>query len=760
MGSHNFGEFPDETLNEDQSTLGTMSPGYDGSLNYTTLFNYKDPSQDLTALNLPSPLPDPMPFNIGSYSGLSPGVESSDDSDSDDVLKYIGQVLMEEDMKEKPCMFHVPLALQAAEKPFYDVLGKKYPPSPNQHPLIDHSVDSPDNQSCGTSTISDLSGSNCTSSSTNYIDAVAVADSSENTKASFVQSSLIESFSQSSTLPQWSFGSLGALGGTASQGSNSVISSRGFPMAMNVFSEQSMIQFQKGVEEASKFLPKNNNLVIDLESVTFPNEKEAAPMVVVKKEKDEHSPDSSRGSKIHYRDDEDFEDGRRSKQSAVSVEEAELSEMFDRVLLCNPMKHEAHCTIGLKSEKGTSLQAGQVQVQEGQKARAKKQGNNDNKKNKNVVDLRTLLIFCAQSAASDDRRTADELLKQIREHSSAAGDGSQRLAHYFANALEARLAGTGSQMYTALSSKRTTAADMIKAYQFFFRACPFLKISIIFANHMIIQRAEKASKLHVIDFGILYGFQWPLLIQRLSERPGGPPKLCITGIDLPQPGFRPTERVEATGLRLAKYCERFNVPFEYHAIAQKWETIKAEDLKIEDDEVVAVNCLFRFKNLLDETIVVDSPRNAVLGLIRRIKPDIFVHGVVNGSYNAPFFVTRFREALFHYSTVFDMFDANASREDPERLMFEKEFYGREIMNVVACEGTERVERPETYKQWQARNSRAGFRQLPLDQELVSKLRSKVQMHYPRDFVVDVDGHWTLQGWKGRIICAVSAWVPA
>jgi len=756
MGSHNFGEFHDDTLNEYQSTLGTMSPGYDGSLNYATLFNYKEPSQDLTSLDLPSPLPDPMSYNTSTYSGVSPGVESSDDSDSDDVLKYISQVLLEEDMKEKPCMFHDPLALQAAEKPLYDALGKKYPPSPNQHPLIDHFVDSPDDQSCGMSTISDLSGSNSTSSSTNSTDAVAVADSGESSKTSFARSPLVESFSQPSPFRQWSFGSLGGLHGTTSQGSNSVMSSPGFPMGMNIFSLESMIQFQKGVEEASKFLPKNNNLVIDLENITFPNETKEPPMMLVKKEKDEHSPDSLRGSKIHYRDDEDFEDGRSSKQSAFSVEEDELSEMFDRVLLCNPNKHESYCAMGLKFEKGTSLQAGQSQGQEGVKARAKKQGSNDKK---NMVDLRTLLILCAQSTASDDRRTADELLKQIREHSSAAGDGSQRLAHYFANALEARLAGTGPQIYTALSSKRTTAADMIKAYQFFFRACPFKKMSIIFANDMIKRTAEKASKLHVIDFGILYGFQWPILIQHLSERPGGPPKLCITGIDLPQPGFRPAERVEATGLRLAKYCERFNVQFEYHAIAQKWETIKIEDLKIENDEVVAVNCIFRFKNLLDETIVVDSPRNAVLDLIRRIKPDIFVHGVVNGSYNAPFFVTRFREALFHYSTVFDMFDANASQEDPERLMFEKEFYGREIMNVVACEGTERVERPETYKQWQARNSRAGFRQMPLDREILSKLRRKVQMHYPRDFVVDVDGHWTLQGWKGRIVCAISAWVP-
>lgn len=750
MGSQS-GDFSDTTLKGYPSAIGgAMSPGYDESLNYASLFNYKDPSQDLSLLNLPSPVPDPIPHN---FSSSSVGFESSDDSDSDDVLKYISQMLMEEDMEEKPCMFHDALALQAAEKPFYDALGEKYPPSPNQHPLIDHYVYSPDDHSLGPTSDFIASSSSCSPISTNSVDPVMVAESIENNNPSIVQTqtSLVESYSQPSSLSPWSFGSSSALDGTPSN--RSTVSNVGLPMGINIFSDrESIIQFQKGVEEASKFLPKNSNLVIDLENITFPNETKETTPLVVKKEKDEHSPDGSKGRKIHSReDDKDFEEGRSSKHSAISMEEAELSDMFDRVLLCPPMKHEAHCTMGLDSDKGASLS----EIPEDHKGRSRKPSNN-----KNMVDLRTLLVLCAQSTASDDRRTADELLKQIREHSSVVGDGSQRLAHFFANALEARLVGTGSQIYTALSSKRSTAADMIKAYQFFIRVCPFKKICIGFANHMILKTAEKASKLHVIDFGILYGFQWPILIQRLSERPGGPPKLCITGIDLPQPGFRPAERVEATGRRLAKYCERFQVPFEFHAIAQKWETIKVEDLKIESDEVVAVNCLHRFKNLLDETIVVDSPRNAVLNLIRRIKPDIFVHGVVNGSYNAPFFVTRFREALFHYSTLFDMFDTNASRDDPERLMFEKEFYGREIMNVVACEGTERVERPETYKQWQVRNNRAGFRQLPLDQQLVNKLRCKVKDNYHKDFVVDVDGHWTMVGWKGRITYAISAWVPA
>nr|GMC91852.1 Scarecrow-like protein 9 [Ipomoea batatas]GMC93702.1 Scarecrow-like protein 9 [Ipomoea batatas]GMC97548.1 Scarecrow-like protein 9 [Ipomoea batatas]GMC99611.1 Scarecrow-like protein 9 [Ipomoea batatas]GME17499.1 Scarecrow-like protein 9 [Ipomoea batatas] len=80
-------------------------------------------------------------------------------------------------------------------------------------------------------------------------------------------------------------------------------------------------------------------------------------------------------------------------------------------------------------------------------------------------------------------------------------------------------------------------------------------------------------RVHIIDFGILYGFQWPTFIQRIATRDGGPPKVRITSIEFPQPGFRPTERIEESGHRLADYAKSFNVPFEYNAIAKKWETI-------------------------------------------------------------------------------------------------------------------------------------------------------------------------------------------
>ncbi|WJX51844.1 hypothetical protein P8452_38008 [Trifolium repens] len=593
-----------------------------------------------------------------------------EDTDFSETIKFITQILMEENFDKKP--FYDPLSLQITEKSFFDAL------SPNQHPLDFHNSDE-----------------------------------------------RISSTSDSSTKP---------LSTSVSDGLVDLDSSITNLLAQNIFSNaDSVSQFKRGFEEANKFLPPQPQLLTSLESSNFNMVEEKENPFVLK------------GRKNHERE-EDEEGRRNNKQSAIGgvVDEDELSEMFDKALL----NVENEC---LPNEKLPSAN--------GAKARPKKR----NSKNE-TIDLRNLLLLCSQALYANDNRNANELLKQIRQHSSAFGDASQRVAHYFANGIEARLLGdgTGAQtFYSSPSAKRITAAEFLKAYQVHFISPPFKKFAYLFADKMIMKVAKKAETLHIIDFGILYGFQWPMLIKYLSIREGGPPKLRITGIEFPLPGFRPTERIEETGSRLANYCKRFSVPFEYNFIASRnWEAIRVEDLKIESNEVIAVNCMMRFENLLDESIEVKSPRNVVLHLIRKINPDIFTLSIVNGSYNSPFFATRFREALFQFSAIYDMLDTVIPRENEWRTMLEREIMGREVMNVVACEGLERVERPETYKMWQVRNIKAGFKQLPLDSELMAKFRTKLKQWYHRDFDFDEDNNWMLQGWKGRILYASTCWVPA
>ncbi|XP_057953772.1 scarecrow-like protein 33 [Malania oleifera] len=518
------------------------------------------------------------------------------------ISKDIVDILMNDDIEEKLGTFVDPLALRATEKSFYEVLGKKYPPSPT-HLTLCNPVEK---FSCNYS------------SSNNFI------------------------FQSTSQMP---FSSKGIFDDGLMKSS---VTTHPFSSPLSSNRDESILmQFRKREEKAHKYLP-----VVDFDS---------HDLVVEKNDRE---------------------------------------------------KEHSKCTANEDSKNNRA--SGLI----GGKDRVKKRRNE-------LVDLRDLLISCAEALAATDITTTNKLLKEIRQHSSYIGDASQRMAHYFANALEARLAGTGAQICADMFFVRPPSIDMLKFYRSFSLACPFGRICLNFANQHILDVIEKGTKLHIIDFGITFGFQWTMIVQDLLARVGGTPNLRITGIEPPQDGPRTAQRIEETRHCVEKYFEQFNISFEYNVIAKKWDSIQFDDIKINKDEVIAVNCLFQLENRLpDDTVALNSPRNIVLDLIRKINPKIFIHAIRNGSFNVPFFVRRFQKTIYHYSAWFDMMDKIFPRENSFRLMFEQEMLGQEVVNIIACEGLERIVRFETYKHWQARNTNAGFKQLPLSRELMKRLRTK------------------------------------
>ncbi|KAK8463884.1 hypothetical protein PHAVU_011G063100 [Phaseolus vulgaris] len=423
------------------------------------------------------------------FATMDPPLEENDFSET---AKFISQILMEENVQQNP--FYDSLTLQVTEKSFYDTLIGNI--SPNQHALV-------------------LSPQVETTTTT-----------SNNYNSSFLDENFPSPDSVSASASAFQFNPhILSQSPSFSHGFSDLDSSIAKLLAQNMFNDaDSVSQFRRGLEEATKFLPSGPKLVTGLHS----NGEEQVNTFG----------DNSfgwEGRKNHERQEiEEEEEGRRSKQSALSlVDESDISDAIDRVFL----------SVENVGSEQNSLQNGAVKGEErdGGKGRSKKQGTK-----KESVDLRNVLLMCAQSVYANDNRAATELLKQIRQHSSPFGDASQRVAHYFANGLEARLVGAGSgahEIFSFLNSKRITAAEFLRAYQLFLSSTPFKKFTYFFANKMIMEAAAKSETVHIIDFGILYGFQWPILIKFLSNREGGPPKLRITGIEFPQPGFRPLKKL-------------------------------------------------------------------------------------------------------------------------------------------------------------------------------------------------------------------------
>ncbi|KAJ3688346.1 hypothetical protein LUZ61_017510 [Rhynchospora tenuis] len=583
----------------------------------------------------------------------------------DPTLDYVSRYLLEEEIDElNISAFKDQADLQDIEKPFYEILGQKYPPTPNE-------------QSASSSqSESDLSSS-----------------SSSTSKSSIsINDTLVESIT--------------------------------------------VMEFHRGIEEGMKFLPimnklstdiKENIVSVDSAEVKYKN---SAELKLVEKVDLGMMPRSKKNSICS---ELDIFEGPNRKISVIDSEEPITDDVYDKVLLDHGDGH-------LKEEIQSLRETLQLEAISG--VLKEIQGDHH--------ELHTLLIHCAEAVAIYDRRIAQELLTKIRLKSSPNGNAIQRLSSVLADALEARLAGVGSDYYRGLIAKRFRTPDIyfLKAYHLYLRAAPFARVFYCFSNRNILVAARNARKVHVIDLGIKFGFQWPSLIQDFSKREGGPPKLRITGIEFPEPGFRPAKRVESIGQRLEEYARSFNVPFIYKVIASQWESIRIEELAINDDEVLIVNCMIRLKNVKDETFEIDCPRNRVLKLIRQIKPQIFIQAHSNRSYSS-FFPTRFRQVLSTYAVFYDLLDRTIPHGDKQRLLPENVYFVTDIINIVACEGSDWIEKPETLKQWQRRNIQAGFEQLPVNLNIVKECKNLVRDGYDNRYFVQEDDGWLLQGWKGR-----------
>ncbi|KAJ4786055.1 GRAS transcription factor [Rhynchospora pubera] len=321
--------------------------------------------------------------------------------------------------------------------------------------------------------------------------------------------------------------------------------------------------------------------------------------------------------------------------------------------------------------------------------------------------LYTLLIHSSEAVAIYDQRRAQELLNKIRMQSSPNGNGIQRLASVLADALEARLAGVGSEYFRRLIAKLVKSPDIyfLKGHHMSIIAAPFTRVYYFFLTAIFL----------------------------MSQ---GMPEKCM----------------------LREYARSFNVPFEYKGIVSQWESIRIEELTINDDEVVVVNCLFGLREVKDETFAIDSPRDRVLKLIRQIKPQIFIHAESNRSCSS-FFLNRFRQVLSTYYAIYDIVDSTIPHKVKDRKLLENVYFVPDIINSVACEGSDLKEKPETLKQWQRRNLRACFEQLPVNTDIVKECKNLVRDGYDNRYFIQEDDNWLLQGWKGRVISGATAWKP-
>ncbi|KAL7606641.1 DELLA protein GAI1 [Lactuca sativa] len=376
----------------------------------------------------------------------------------------------------------------------------------------------------------------------------------------------------------------------------------------------------------------------------------------------------------------------------------------------------------------------------------------------NGIRLVHTLMACAEAIQQENLSLAENLVKQAGMLAVSQAGAMRKVATYFAEALARRIYRLAPQT----TQDSPAFQDLLQMH--FYETCPYLKFAHFTANQAILEAFAGKKKVHVIDFSMKQGMQWPALMQALALRPGGPPTFRLTGIG--PPSGDNTDHLQEVGWKLAQLADTIHVEFEYRGfVAESLADLEPAMLDLRDDEVVAVNSVFELHQLLARPGAVEK----VLSAVKEMKPVILTVVEQEANHNGLVFLERFTESLHYYSTLFDSLESSGTggggveggaispASNQDKIMSEV-YLGKQICNVVACEGPDRVERHETLTQWKARLDSSGFEAVHLGSNAFKQASMLLALFAGGDgYRVEENNGCLMLGWHTRPLITTSAW---
>ncbi|XP_065859116.1 scarecrow-like protein 18 [Euphorbia lathyris] len=403
-----------------------------------------------------------------------------------------------------------------------------------------------------------------------------------------------------------------------------------------------------------------------------------------------------------------------------------------------------------------------------------------------AIHMRQLLITCAELISQSDFSAAHRLISVLSSSSPPYGDSRERLVHQFVKALSHRLnhcrGGGGGQpppQTTTLFMNITLpppappppppppppptqqSQEAIQScYLSLNQITPFIRFSHLTANQAILEAIEIGQpSIHIIDFDIMHGVQWPPLMQALADRSNNslysPPMLRITGTG------HDLNILHRTGDRLLKFAESLGLRFQFHPLLLLNNDPSSLALHLPSaitrlpDEALAVNCVFYLHRLLK-----DDSRDLRMFLhrIKMLNPKVVTVAEREANHNHPFFFQRFMEALDYYTALFDSLEATLPPNSRDRLAVEQIWFGKEIVEIVAEEGEGRRERHERFESWEMMLRSAGFSNVALSPFALSQAKLLLRLHYPSEgYQLQIINNCFFLGWLNRPLFSVSSW---
>jgi hypothetical protein len=371
------------------------------------------------------------------------------------------------------------------------------------------------------------------------------------------------------------------------------------------------------------------------------------------------------------------------------------------------------------------------------------------------IRLMHLLLSSVAAGEAGDAHAASTTLQEVYRRASLRGkDPAQRVAAYFADALASRLLRSPAW-------RPTTRAEQFLAYTMFYQVSPLYQLAHFTANQAIVEAFEAGGRrrLHVVDFDVSYGFQWPSLIQSLSDAAasmstgrscddgdGDEPgvSLRITGFDTNTDELRQTE---ARLARFASGCP--NLRFEFEGVVNGPTSCGPNDgvIKTDDDATVVVNLMFPDER--NSRTSTSRECSSTLAQVRSLNPSLVFlvekhEGA--GSINAASrggattsLLPRFTASLRYFFAVFDSLHECLPADSAERMAIERNHLGTEISNAIASlddqhhhhgdidHASDKTHGHGSSATWKAMMESAGFEGVKLSSRTVSQAKLLLKM---------------------------------
>ncbi|CAN6166436.1 unnamed protein product [Urochloa humidicola] len=376
-----------------------------------------------------------------------------------------------------------------------------------------------------------------------------------------------------------------------------------------------------------------------------------------------------------------------------------------------------------------------------------------------AMELVVALTACADSLTTRNHDAANYYLARLGEMASPSGPTPMhRVAAYFAEALALRVVRTWPHLFDVTPPRELTDGtaagdDDAMALRILNATTPIPRFLHFTLNERMLREFDGHDRVHVIDFDIKQGLQWPGLLQSLATRASPPAHVRITGVG------ESRQELNETGARLGRVAAALGLAFEFHAVVDRLEDVRLWMLHVKRGERVAVNCVLAAHRLLrDDT---GAALADFLGLARSTGAAILLLGEHEDALNSGRWEARFARALRYYAAAFDAVAAAGLPDASPARAKAEEMFAREIRNAVAFDAGDRFERHESFAGWQQRMEECGYQNAGIGDREAMQGRMIARMFGPGNYSVQAqgDGEGLTLRWMDQPMYTVSAWTP-